>query len=132
MLPQKPPAPGLVDHGHGCKTRGVSTVEDLTGTSDAGGRAPELPQFRDSHLITLLRNFHEHWDDQEGPSARSLRDVRPNHVTESARLLDGNLWMHGIRSEDLHAWLSAVDDAARAALTAPWDEMPAPSDPLPA
>lgn len=84
-----------------------------------------LPQHDESQLLTLLRNFREHWEDPDGRSGRALDGLRPGHREEPIAFMLGELWFYGVESAEIQVWLRDVDRAARAALESLGEPAPA-------
>lgn len=89
-----------------------------------------VPQFRDSNLLRLLRNFNEHWEDPDGSSASRLRVERPGFETEPIQFTKKWLVFHEISDAELLEWLRAVEKSARKLLTSAHLPHPVWSDPL--
>lgn len=77
---------------------------------------PAVPQFEESGLLLLLRNYHEHWEDPDGRSGSTLRNVRPEFKGEAIQFTKKWFVFHGISDSDLVRWLRTVGDSARAVL----------------
>lgn len=91
---------------------------------------PDLPQFRDSELLKLLRDYREHWEDPTGRAGRGLADLRPGHDEEPFVFTKKWVMLHGLQDDDIFQWLRDVDEAARRWLTEHGEDHPDWHDPL--
>lgn len=72
-------------------------------------------QMTGAETLKMLRNAQEHWD-EEGYSARALKDLRPDHPTDIIRFTNKEIWIADVPLSRIRAWLARVNDALRARL----------------
>ena len=75
----------------------------------------EHAQMTGAETLKMLRNAQEHWD-EEGYSARALKELRPGHPTDMIRLTNKEIWIADVPLSRIRAWLARVNDVLRTRL----------------
>jgi hypothetical protein len=80
------------------------------------------------HVLELLRNIAEHWDEVGGPSAEKLANSYPDFSADGIAFTNKEIWVGGLDDgvplSRIRAWLVRVRQALVAALTSAGVKVP--------
>jgi hypothetical protein len=76
------------------------------------------------HVLELLRNVAEHWDEEGGRSDEKLNEVHPEVRVGEIEYTNKEIWVGGIPLSRIRAWLARVRGALRDALATADIEVP--------
>lgn len=76
------------------------------------------------HVLELLRNVAEHWDEEGGRSGEKLNVVHPDVRVGEIQYTNKEIWVGGIPLSRIRAWLARVRSALTDALATAGIEVP--------
>lgn len=79
------------------------------------GELPDdhLPNHDDAHLLRLLRDFNEHWEDPHGKAGSSLRRIIPDISPGRFHYTKKEVWFEGVSLTATMDWVGQIDDRLR-------------------